>query len=58
MRYLFGMRDLITKIIREEAEVKEMGINMGKLRASQPKNYLVKSLKDKEEGQWLKDALI
>jgi hypothetical protein len=51
------MRDLIKKIIREEAEVKEMGISMGKLRASQPKNYLVKSLKDKEEGQWLKDAL-
>ena len=51
------MRDLIVKIIREEAEVKEMGISMGKLRASQPKNYLVKSLKDKEEGQWLKDAL-
>jgi hypothetical protein len=51
------MRDLIAKIIREEAEVKEMGISMGKLRASQPKNYLVKSLKDKEEGQWLKDAL-
>ena len=41
------MRDLIVKIIREEAEVKEMGISMGKLRASQPKNYLVKSLKDK-----------
>jgi hypothetical protein len=51
------MRDLIVKIIREEAEVKEMGISMGKLRASQPKNYLVKSLKDKEEGQWLKAAL-
>jgi hypothetical protein len=51
------MRDLIAKIIREEAEVKEMGISMGKLRASQPKNYLVKSLKDKEEGQWLKAAL-
>ena len=57
MRYLFGMRDLIAKIIREEAEVKEMGISMGKLRASQPKNYLVKSLKDKEEGQCLKDSL-
>jgi hypothetical protein len=51
------MRDLIKKIIREETEIKEMGINLRKLRASQPKNYLVKSLKDKEEGQWLRAAL-
>jgi len=51
------MRDLIKKIIREETEIKEMGINLRKLQASQPKNYLVKSLKDKEEGQWLRAAL-
>jgi hypothetical protein len=45
------MRDLIKKIIREETEVKEMGLSMGKLRASQPKNYLVKSLIDKEKSE-------
>jgi hypothetical protein len=45
------MRDLIKKIIREEAEVKEMGLSMRKVRASQPKNYLVKSLIDKEKSE-------
>jgi len=45
------MRDLIKKIIKEETEVKEMGLSMGKLRASQPKNYLVKSLIDKEKSE-------
>jgi hypothetical protein len=45
------MRDLIKKIIREETEVKEMGLSMRKVRASQPKNYLVKSLIDKEKSE-------
>jgi hypothetical protein len=44
------MRDLIKKILKEESEVKEMGVSIGKLRASQPKNYLVKSLIDKEKN--------
>jgi hypothetical protein len=45
------MRDLIKKIIREETEIKEMGLSMRKVRASQPKNYLVKSLIDKEKSE-------
>jgi hypothetical protein len=45
------MRDLIKKIIREETEVKEMCLSMRKVRASQPKNYLVKSLIDKEKSE-------
>jgi hypothetical protein len=57
MRYLFGMRDLIKRILKEETEVKEMGVSLGKLRASQPKNYLVKSLKEKEKGEALKTEL-
>jgi len=32
----------------------EMGISLGKLRASQPKNYLVKSLEDRERGESLR----
>lgn len=43
------MRGLIQQILREEAEVKEMGIDIGKIKASQPKNYLVKSLKKRQE---------
>ena len=57
MRYLFSMRDLIKRILKEEAEVKEMGISMRKVRASQPKNYLVKSLIDKEEGEETRSQL-
>jgi hypothetical protein len=44
------MRDLIKKILREETEMTEMGVSLSKVRASQPKNYLVKSLKIKEKG--------
>jgi hypothetical protein len=44
------MRDLILKILREETEMTEMGVSLSKVRASQPKNYLVKSLKIKEKG--------
>jgi hypothetical protein len=32
----------------------EMGLSLDKLRYSQPKNYLVKSLKDKEKGEGLR----
>ena len=38
------MKDLIRKVLREDAEMTEMGISLGKIKASQPKNYLVKSL--------------
>jgi len=51
------MKDLIKKILKEEAEVKEMGISMNKLRASQPKNYLVKSLEARERTAELKKHL-
>jgi hypothetical protein len=51
------MKDLIKKILKEEAEVKEMGISMNKLRASQPKNYLVKSLEAREKTADLKKHL-
>ena len=57
MRYLFSMRDLIKRILKEEAEDKQMGISMRKVRASQPKNYLVKSLIDKEEGEETRSQL-
>jgi len=43
------MRGLIQQILRENAEVKEMGINIEKIKASQPKNYLVKSLKKRQK---------
>lgn len=49
------MRGLIQQILREETEVKEMGIDIGKIKASQPKNYLIKSLKKKEKDSKLKD---
>lgn len=51
MRYLFYMEDLIKKFLRENSEVKEMGVSMRKVRASQPQNYLVKSLINKEKGE-------
>jgi hypothetical protein len=51
------MKDLIKKILKEEAEVKEMGISMNKLRAAQPKNYLVKSLEAREKTAELKKHL-
>ncbi len=51
------MKDLIKKILKEEAEVKEMGISMNKLRAAQPKNYLVKSLEAREKTADLKKHL-
>lgn len=51
------MDDLIKKLLRETSEMKEMGISMRKVRASQPKNYLVKSLIDKEQGEETKSQL-
>jgi len=44
------MKDLIKKILKEEAEMTEMGISLSKLTASQPKNYLVRSLIKKEKS--------
>lgn len=57
MIFILYMRDLIKKILREESEVTEMGISMSKLKAAQPKNYLVKSLKDKEKTADLKKQM-
>jgi len=51
------MKNLIRKILREEAEVKEMGLNINRVRASQPKNYLVKSLISKEKSQAQRNEL-
>ena len=51
------MKGLIKKILKEESEIKEMGINFNKVKVSQPKNYLVKSLIDKEKNKDLKDDL-
>jgi hypothetical protein len=51
------MRDLIKKILREESEVTEMGLSMSKLKAAQPKNYLVRSLKDREKTADLKKQM-
>ena len=48
------MRDIIKKILKEESEVKEMGLNLNKVRYSQPSNYLIKSLIKKEKGDELK----
>lgn len=43
------MKDLIRKVLMEEAEMSEMGISLGKIKSSQPKNYLVKALASKEK---------
>jgi hypothetical protein len=51
------MRDLIKKILKEESEVKEMGLNLNKVRYSQPSNYLIKSLIKKEKGEELRNEL-
>lgn len=51
------MRDIIKKILKEESEVKEMGLNLNKVRYSQPSNYLIKSLIKKEKGEELKNEL-
>jgi hypothetical protein len=51
------MRDIIKKVLKEESEVKEMGLNLNKVRYSQPSNYLIKSLIKKEKGDELKNEL-
>ena len=51
------MKELIKQILREEAEVKEMGLSLSKLKAAQPKNYLVKSLKDREKTAGFKSDM-
>ena len=43
--------NIIKNILREESEVKEMGIKINKLVSKQPGNYLVKSMKAKERGK-------
>jgi hypothetical protein len=51
------MRDIIKKVLKEESEVKEMGLNLNKVRYSQPSNYLIKSLIKKEKGEELRNEL-
>jgi hypothetical protein len=43
--------NIIKNILREESEVKEMGIKINKLVSRQPGNYLVKSMKAKEKNK-------
>lgn len=52
------MREHIKKILKEEAEMTEMGISLSKLKASQPKNYLVRSLIKKEKSAEKKKELM
>jgi hypothetical protein len=51
------MKDLIRTVLREDAEMTEMGISLGKIKASQPKNYLVKALASKEKEAQSKNEL-
>jgi hypothetical protein len=44
------MRDLIFKVLREEAEMAEMGIKVSRLKSLQPKQYLVKTTKKEERA--------
>ena len=44
------MRDLIFKLLREEAEMAEMGIKVSRLKSLQPKQYLVKTTKKEEKA--------
>lgn len=44
------MRDLIFKILREEAEMSEMGIKVSRLKSLQPKQYLVKTTKKEQKA--------
>lgn len=48
------MRKHIKKIL-QESEMTEMGMKIEKLKGFQPQNYLVKSLKDKEKGNKVKE---
>ena len=44
------MKNLIRKILREEAEMSEMGIKVSRLKSLQPKQYLVKTTKKEEKA--------
>ena len=44
------MKDLIFKILREEAEMSEMGIKVSRLKSLQPKQYLVKTTKKEQKA--------
>jgi hypothetical protein len=44
------MRDLIFKVLREEAEMSEMGIKVSRLKSLQPKQYLVKTTKKEQKA--------
>jgi len=44
------MRDLIFKLLREEAEMAEMGIKVSRLKSLQPKQYLVKTTKKEQKA--------
>lgn len=44
------MRDLIFKVLREEAEMAEMGIKVSRLKSLQPKQYLVKTTKREQKA--------
>lgn len=49
--------DLIRKILREEAEMSEMGISIKKVKQFQPSNYLIQTLKNKEKEILKKNKL-
>lgn len=49
--------NIIKNILREESEVKEMGIKINKLVSRQPGNYLVKSMKAKEKEKKEKEKI-
>jgi hypothetical protein len=44
------MRDFIFKVLREEAEMSEMGIKVSRLKSLQPKQYLVKTTKKEQKA--------
>jgi hypothetical protein len=44
------MRNLIFKVLREEAEMSEMGIKVSRLKSLQPKQYLIKTTKKEEKA--------
>ena len=44
------MRDIIVKILRETAEIGEMGIKPSRLKTLLPKQYLVKTTKKEQKA--------
>ena len=51
------MRETIIKILRETAEIGEMGIKPGRLKALLPKQYLVKTTKKEQKASEEKQRL-